>query len=353
MKAIIMAGTLAAGMCLGSTAVMAEKATAPDVEKTFTVAEGSAIPAAEFQFIAESIDTTAPDLLINNITYTANDADSVKTVQILSEDGDQLTGADFPHAGVYKYTVKETNDGDQTPDQNNDEFIYDPKAYRLNIYVQNTGDTLEISQFEVLNEENEKEDSLAFKNTYKKRGNADDVASLTITKKTTGTYADKTKDFSFTITIWPSSTETEEDIVYIGKIGTEEIKVPADGETEVGFTLRDGESLVFENLPAGTRYLVTEIGAKDGYTPSVEVIENGSVSVSGKKVADEADLASNGEDNTNNLVGENENRVVFTNTYEDITPTGIILNNLPFVILIGTAAAGFIAYVVVRRKIAR
>lgn len=32
-------------------------------------------------------------------------------------------------------------------------------------------------------------------------------------------------------------------------------------------------------MPAGTRYVVTEMGKQDGYTPSVTVIENGTNTV--------------------------------------------------------------------------
>lgn len=358
MKAMIMAGTLAAGMCLGSTGVMAADATAPSVQKTFTMAEGIATPDVTFQFEATYTgnELNVPQLSISSITYTSADkADAlIKNANITKADGGVLQGSDFPHAGVYEYKVKETNEEDPTPNQTYDNFIYDQKEYTLKIYVKNTeNDALEIAEFKISDQEGNKEDSLAFENIYKKRGNADGDASLTITKETTGTYADKTKDFSFTITIWPSSTETGEDINYTGNIGTNKITVPADGKTAVEFSLSDGDSLVFTELPAGTHYLVTEKGAQDGYTPSVYVTENNVVTVQAKTAADSVDLASNGENDANNLVGEGENSVVFTNTYQDIIPTGIILNNLPFVILIGAAAAGFIAYVVVRRKIAR
>ena len=40
------------------------------------------------------------------------------------------------------------------------------------------------------------------------------------------------------------------------------------------FELAHGEKLVFTGLPVGTRYVVEESGAKDGYTPSISVVEN-------------------------------------------------------------------------------
>ena len=53
-----------------------------------------------------------------------------------------------------------------------------------------------------------------------------------------------------------------------------------------------------------------------------------------------------------NLVGEATNQVTFVNTYRDDVPvTGIIMNNLPFILLIGVAilAFGTLAFLKKRR----
>jgi hypothetical protein len=53
------------------------------------------------------------------------------------------------------------------------------------------------------------------------------------------------------------------------------------------------------------------------------------------------------------LVGETTaaaSHADFTNTREEITPTGIIMNNLPYVGLILLAVAALIAYIAVKSK---
>ena len=40
-----------------------------------------------------------------------------------------------------------------------------------------------------------------------------------------------------------------------------------------------------------------------------------------------------------------------TNTHEDVTPTGLVINNLPFIMLGCVAVAGVVAYGAAKRKL--
>ena len=51
------------------------------------------------------------------------------------------------------------------------------------------------------------------------------------------------------------------------------------------------------------------------------------------------------------LIGENANTGTMTNTHSDITPTGLVINNAPFIVMIGAAAAGVVAYGSAKRKL--
>ena len=51
-----------------------------------------------------------------------------------------------------------------------------------------------------------------------------------------------------------------------------------------------------------------------------------------------------------NLVGEKENRVTFVNTYKDVAVTGIITNNMPFIVLAGLLASAIIVLAVAKKK---
>ncbi len=56
------------------------------------------------------------------------------------------------------------------------------------------------------------------------------------------------------------------------------------------------------------------------------------------------DLAASG------ILGQKENKVDYTNTYKDIAVTGIIVNNFPFIIMIGMAIVAFAGIVVMNSK---
>ena len=194
---------------------------------------------------------------------------------------------------------------------------YDTSSYTLRVYVINGTNGLEIEKI-TAEKANGKTNKILFTNTYAKND-----ATLTIEKNTTGTYADKTKEFNFEITFTksPMSDQT----TFTGKIGSEPVECTAG--TAKPFTLADGEQLVFSNLPVGTTYVVKELEASDGYTPSVTVVENKTTTLTNKTVAQEGDaLDTLKQDGTKNLVGEAENKVTFTNTHKGVVPTGILLS---------------------------
>lgn len=89
-------------------------------------------------------------------------------------------------------------------------------------------------------------------------------------------------------------------------------------------------------MPAGTKYTLTETEETD-YTASY-VIDSGT---------------STSSNQTNQVtIGNAASTVAFTNTYDDnsVTPTGIIINNLPFVLMVVIAGSGLALYVVSKRR---
>lgn len=227
-------------------------------------------------------------------------------------------------------------------------MTYSTKEYCLRVYVANNTDkSTYIKSITVVDTETgEKPDKLSFKNTYEKNGGEDfkENQALVVEKQTEGELADKTKNFTFRLTLRKAKTAKDEKI--IGKIGTQELEFKYGVEKE--FKLRDGEQLVFEKLPAGTRYNAVEVGEEDGYTPTVKVIEDGKQNAD--KAGTDADDLSSAAAGQTNLVGENENRVTFVNTYKDVAVTGIITNNMPFIVLAGLSASAFIVLAVAKKK---
>lgn len=198
-----------------------------------------------------------------------------------------------------------------------------------------------------------------FDNTYTKDasrdpepGNPDKVNptanALTITKKVDGASGDKTKDFHFHIRIQlPSTNKTAAEpikniVVQHGNASHELAVVAASESVDYDFTLKHGETFTVTQLPAGSKYTVTETGVP-GYTASSVYHENGE-----SKTAE-------GQKNTNFtqeniLLGEKTNDNTVTNKIDDVTPTGLLIDNLPFILMIGLGLAGFVVLSKKRRE---
>lgn len=323
----------------------------PEVEKVLSVADGITVPNSTFSFTVQKNTTDGPDIHVANITIaegTENDtSDKIYAYgSILNSDDEVLSATDFPHAGVYEYVISEVNGGDYTPDISNDAITYDTKSYKFSVNVINSGASdLEIASMVIKDmsaQGDDKATSITFNNKYEK------TSSLSVSKNVIGNYADRTKDFDFQITITSPSTSSISE--FTGKIGDEDVVLTSG--VQGTFRLHHGESLVFDSLPTGSTFVVSEVGATDGYMAKATVVENGAspVVISADADSDGVSSASSGD---TNLVGENTNSVLFENTLEDNPATGIVMNNLPYILIVAVIGAGLIVYLVARRKIVK
>ena len=338
--AFVLAGTMLLSM--GTTAFAAGEPTVPDVNsngqvpitKEFEMADGLKTPAATFKFTATSQIAGAPTATIADVSFTEGQTGTLKGEKYVLEGTTTISfQGTWPHAGEYVYTVKETQES--IPN-----VTYDTSTYTLRVYVINGTNGLKVEKI-TAEGANGKTNKILFTNTYAKND-----ATLTIEKNTEGDYADKTRKFDFEITFTksPMSDQT----TFTGTIGAQSVEYTA-GQTKT-FKLADGEKLVFNNLPVGTTYMVKELAATDGYTPKVTVVENKTTTVTNKTVQETEALDTLKENGKNNLVGENENKVTFTNTYKDVAVTGIVMNNLPFILLVAVAIVAFVSLAVIKRR---
>ena len=341
-KGMLMAGMLTMSLCAG-TAVMAEEVVPTvgqaGITKNLHIAEGITVPDTTFTFNITQTkgDTTT---VASTVTATFSNTDTVNADLVSKAVSTELADATkYPHAGVYTFTVSEGKG-------NVAGMTYDTKSYTVNVYVVNDGDGLKVDSI-TANDGTAKVTDMSFDNTYVKD------SSLTIEKKVTGTQADKTKHFNFTINMTKASTDTRAS--YTGTIVKGDkckeihqnvvLTFDNNDKATANVELCDGDTITFDNIAVGTRYTVTEAGAEDGYTPSVAVVENGGTAV-------QTNAASDGEGikAENKLIGENANSVVFTNAYADTPVTGVIINNLPYVVLVAAAVCALVALVLINRR---
>ena len=335
MGIILMAAMIMTGM---ATSAYAEdvKTTNATVTKHLEMAEGIDVPDTIFSFSAVKKTADAPDATIADISYSSSDTkENLESGKYSISKDAAITFGTFPRAGLYEYEVTEVS-GDF------DGMIYSTETYTLRVYVVNEEEGSLGIQTITAEKDGSKQPAILFTNTYRKN------ASLEITKNTVGAMADKSKDFEFTIQFVRSVTESTSVTEYAGTIDGKKVTCEI-GKVQT-FTLHNGESLVFDNLPAGTRYIVNEVGAEDGYTPSVKVIENGVQTVDKTAGSDAESLSTADAENGNNLVGENDNKVTYTNTYGDTPITGLMFENLPYILLGGIAVLAMAVFMVLKRK---
>lgn len=353
--ALLLAGTMIMGMCTtafaaeGGTPVIGhsdydQTAKAP-ITKKLEMAEGLDVPNETFTFKVEAVTKDAPEASILPIQYNKNDdkGSPDQDGKYIIDKESEIKFGNFPHAGEFIYRVSEekgTGEG----------ITYSEEKYFLRVQVGESEKgnkyikTITAEKGTEEGNNSNKVGKIVFTNTYRKN------ASLVIEKKTNG---NKNLSFIFELSFTKSPTETNETPVYDGVIKDRE-GVPVQAAeivqvkpgTPATFKLKDGQKLVFDKLPAGTKYTVTEKAVpKDGYTPKVQVTDNG---VMGNVTIGKEE---NGLSSDEHVVGEKDNIVLFINEYQDVPVTGIIVNNLPFILLIGIAvlAFGTLAFVKKRR----
>lgn len=375
MLGVLLAGTMVMGM--GATAMAQEpqpqegteaNPAKASVTKELQFAEGVETPDVDFTFDftadtfeeSTALPTGTPNL-DTTISYDGTEPGSTSDglTTVVKETGNIFAGKTFPAAGVYEYSVVETATGVEGMDDSQAE-------YTMKVYVKNGVDGTYVYSVTVNQDKNDEGETgtgkvdpeqpetpgigngFRFVNVYTEQGgNPDDpdAKALTISKTVAGEYGDHTKDFTFSVTLTRAATASDES--YTGYVGDESYTFEPGTAKEV--TLKHGESLTFDSLPVGTKYTVVETGTAK-YTGSAVVTEGEDVT----NVNDAQEGANLTVSDKLVKAGANNSTAV-TNTYDDasVTPTGIIINNLPFILLIVAAAAGIALYAVSRRRFNR
>ena len=155
---------------------------------------------------------------------------------------------------------------------------------------------------------------------FKNRTRSSRLATLTVSKKVTGSFGDKHKAFKFCLALDDDSITS---LSYTKGDATETVTRNADNQFE--FTLSDGESAVFADLPVGTGYTVTEPDARaEGY----EVTADG---VTG-------------------TIQENGSTALFTNHRSMVVPTEVDTNMAVFGMILVAGCVLLIGYCLKHRK---
>ena len=136
----------------------------------------------------------------------------------------------------------------------------------------------------------------------------------------------------------------------LGGVNANGKKITLEKGTTHKFTLEAGKNMKFTKLPVGTKITVTE-AAKANYKGSAAVVINNEnkAAVVATKFNDEIKVWDK-DAQTGYKLGQKKNTVDVTNRFNNVPTTGIIMNTLPYVLMVALCAVALFGFVAFKRK---
>ena len=363
-KPILMAGALALATAVSPVFAEQNNATPNSIPvyKELVVAEGNNNVSETFNFTVQidkyyayagdtgATPTTYPTYTLNSITANTKYPASW-TYKGSSSISFSLNGA-VP--GVYTYNLVEN---EKTP-TTNQTYKTDKTTYKLYVTVENvrteSGDAItesvQITSVKAtktggtdkdgnnVSSSNDKLDNITFVNEMIEDKVADSVFSLR--KVVDGKTGDKTKLFRFSGTITLPANTIGTSYTLTGGRNSEgvetDITLNSGVNENVVFYLRNGDTISSGKLPVGTTYSITE-DSVNGYTTTVVGDDD---NVTEERVADGRIT-----DEPTDL-----DQITVTNTNNSTPVTGVIVNNMPYIALLGASGAGLVVLAASKKR---
>lgn len=195
------------------------------------------------------------------------------------------------------------------------------------------------------------------------------TSNVTITKQVTGLLGDTNKEFAFSVSI------TQNGVDCTGVTATKKTEMGTEKVSNLtNFTLKHGETVTLENVPIGATITVTEVtpgahykvsatgqnGEKDG-SRDVAFTYVAVANTAAASDADEADLMllSMDEDTAVDADGDavaydsgievDNNQIIVTNHCGLLPDTGVLLDTLPYIVILAVVAGG-VALLMLRKR---
>lgn len=372
---------LAAAMALSAFAPVAAYAdanagTTPDkisVTKEVTSQDRGATPAGTFDFTvtpyATDSDTSVLPPALTGFQITVPSSTDGLAVGHVS--GTSFLPANpngtFPHAGIYRYIVRETPG--TIPG-----LTYSTAAYTVDVAIANDPDNEGQLKYGVIlvykqetpgtpgdadrkidptpgssDQTHLDKDTAASQFMFTNSVDNHDDNKLKVSKKVTGSFANTKQSFQFTIQLaLPEGYDV--DVIKAtltgGTGGTIEFKKDENFTTTV--EMKDGYVLTFPgSMPAGTSVTVTEAQTEIGKTGR---FWKASAKFNNVDVNDTDDTDGFSGSGSVDYAADKTNNFVVTNNDDSTTPTGILINNAPAILMIAIAAGGLGFYAYSRKR---
>lgn len=196
------------------------------------------------------------------------------------------------------------------------------------------------------------------------------TSNVTITKQVTGLLGDTNKDFAFSVSI------TQNNAACTGVTATKKTEKGTEKVSNLtNFTLKHGETVTLENVPIGATIKVTEVTPGEHYNVSAtghNGEKNGGNNVTFTYVAAantdtasdaggaELMLLSMDEDTAVDADGDavaydsgievDNNQIIVTNHCGLLPDTGVLLDTLPYIVILAVVAGGGILLMLRKRR---
>ena len=364
MLAIVVAGAMTMGLAMSTSVFAAGGDTAPKkteayISKTFNTEVGKN---ETFSFKATPVSGNTENVTIPDISFSDTETGTTtKRAKVLFP-------TSWTDAGKYEYTVTETGAAPAITDIKHQTMIMSKAEYTMDVYVSNGDNGLEISNIIVNKKKDDKgtattgkvdisntdKNGFKFTNTYVQEAgtgidptNPDPTyakdGSLNVTKaiEANGGTVDTSKMFDFIAKFtFPTGTDAK---TLGGVKDADGHAISIDENGTYTFKLTANKNMKFTGVPVGTKINVTE-SATPNYKGSAKSVFNGQAQTD--VVADKYNEAITVE----NTLGQKQNKVDVTNTYNYVPTTGIIMNTLPYVLMIALCGAALMAFVAFKRR---
>lgn len=272
---------------------------------------------------------------------------------------------DFKDAGIYKYTIHEdifVGDSSSALESSDDYLV--GETMDLYLIVGRSGADYKITGAVVENSYGTKSDT--FTNYYKVEKPDDEetdptaeLGSLSISKTVTGQMGDYSEDFEFTVSGLNNNTKYNIRYTNTPSGTTRGDSVTTDGSGNAVVSVKHGEKVTIYGVsPKEDVYTVSEdseVFTAEGYTLDALTANDNDT--------DSTDTINwNSTDNATDLAGAQTNGVTvdvnksattelsFTNNRVAVSPTGLIMDIAPYVLLVVAAAAGCFVFLRKRRE---
>ena len=368
--AVVAAGAMTMGMAMPTFAADGGKTTEAWITKTYNTEVGKA---EKFSFTAEQVKT-GTGIITTDAAVTMPEISFTDTETGTISKRSQITFPTYPEAGKYEYTVTETQTADPiVANSEHEKMIMSQAEYTMDVYVTDGATGTEISNIVVnkvkddagqtetgkVDIGNTDTNTFIFTNTYVQEAGTgtnptdpdptyNENGSLKVSKavvNANGTTTTPDDEFTFTATFaFPAGTNAST----LGGIKANGGDVTlAEGGTYT-FHLKANKNMKFTGVPVGTTITVKESAAKN-YKGSAEITINGTKLTSVAATSYNTEFTVVNSQNSQKL-GQKQNTVDVTNTYNDVPVTGIIMNTLPYVLMIALCGVALIAFVGFKRR---